>query len=474
MKISVILPKREIFDENRMEFWESSIGKGSESTIRRVGETPLVLSLIRTLIPGDIAVDLIDENVQDIDFDSTPDAVILTVATPAATRGYQIADRFRSRGIKVIIGGYHASMVPGEAITHSDSVAIGEAEALIPKIIDDLRKGRLEKFYKVDDSIQPVDNLPIPSWDQLQLDDYPHPILQTMRGCPFLCEFCNVRVHWGTNYRYKTLDRLQEEVDFLKQHYENDAVFIIVDDDIASDRKRAKELFKALIPLKIRWMSHGSAGIARDSEYLSLMSASGGIRVVLEFASKRWNDSAKYLQKIQSYGIGIIGNFILGFDEDDATCFDQAVDFMVDTHIALPQFSLLTPFPGTPCAARLEEEGRLLSKDWKRYTGSTVVFKPKRMSPGDLQDGYYYASQKIYSYKSIFQRLSGLWEIVAQNTQRLPSEILREKIDMVHLNEAYRTVAYRFPSVYQNHPEEERYYQNEIQTMLKALESGKE
>lgn len=485
MKITVISPKREKFDPDRMEFWEFGfMSKAAGLGTRKFSGTPLALPIISSLIPADIDVALVDENVEEIDFNMETDLVILSFFTTAATRGYQVADGFREKGIKVIIGGCHASMLPEEAINHADAVAVGEAEALMPSIINDFRNGQLEKIYKIEESERPgLDSLPVPHWHRLNLDFYFNPTIQTMRGCPFFCEFCTVRVHWGAKYRYKPVEKVAAEVKSLKNQFGRNTFFMIVDDDVAANRKRSKELFKALIPLDIQWMSQGSIAMAQDDEYLDLMTKSGGTRIIMGLESisesnleqmkknpaNKLSEYSKNLEKIQSYGVGIIGAFVFGFDDDDVSCFDNTANFIIDHHIALPQLFALTPFPGTALAKRLDEEGRILTKDWKRYTGSMVLFQPKLMSPQELEDGYYYTIQKVYSYKSIWKRLTGLWELFDKNAHKSELALLKEKIDILLLNENFKAVAYSYPVFYETEPGEETYFQKELQKLLRIF-----
>jgi radical SAM superfamily enzyme YgiQ (UPF0313 family) len=177
----------------------------------------------------------------------------------------------------------------------------------------------------------------------------------------------------------------------------------------------------------------------------------------------------KNVKKIQSYGVGIIGAFVFGFDDDDSTSFDHTADFIIANHIALPQLFALTPFPGTALTKRLEEEGRILTKDWKLYTGSTVLFCPKKMSPRELEQGYYYTIQKVYSYKSIWSRLTGLWELFDRYAPKSEPAILKEKIDILLLNENFRAVAYSYPLFYNTEAEEEQHFQKQLQILLKTF-----
>ncbi|MBN2159339.1 MAG: B12-binding domain-containing radical SAM protein [Spirochaetes bacterium] len=484
-KITIISPKREIFDPGRMEFWEFGfMAKAAGIQQRKYSGTPMALPILHSLIPDDFEVTVIDENVEDIDFTIETDLLLLTFFTTAATRGYAIADTFRERNVTVVIGGCHASMAPDEAITHADTVAIGEAEVLLPKILEDFRKGKLEKFYRVNDDERPaLDNLPIPHFNCLKLNSYFNPTIQTMRGCPMKCDFCTVRVHWGSKYRYKPIEKVIEEIESLKKSFGRNTFIMISDDDIAANRNRSKELFRALIPLQIQWMSQGSMAMAKDDEYLDLMTQSGGTRMIMGFESvseeslrlmkknpaNKLSDYIANIRKIQSYGVAIIGAFVFGFDTDGMDSFDNSADFIIDNCIALPQLFALTPFPGTALTKRLEEEGRILSRDWKFYTGSTVQFIPKTMTPEQLQNGYYYTIQKVYSYKNIWKRLNGLWRLWDENARRREPVIIKEKIDTLLLNENFRACAYSYPLNYNADSNEEAHYRKKLNTLLRRF-----
>ncbi|MGV7929755.1 MAG: B12-binding domain-containing radical SAM protein [Spirochaetota bacterium] len=485
MKITVISPKREIFQKGRMEFWEfgfmaTTAGLGR----RKYSGTPLAIPILVSLIPEEFEIAVFDENIEEIDFDQKTNLVLLTFFTTSATRGYKIADIYREKKVKVIIGGCHASMTPIETSMHADAVAIGEAETLLPKILDDFKLDRLQKIYRVDESERPnLDSLPIPHFNSLKLDSYFNPTIQTMRGCPMKCEFCTVRVHWGAKYRYKPIQKVVEEIEILKKQFGRNTFIMITDDDIAANSIRSKSLFQALIPLNIQWMSQGSIAMAKDDEYLELMVKSGGTRIIMGFESisadnlkemkknpaNKLADYSLDVKKIQSYGVAIIGAFVFGFDGDDKNCFDATADFIIDNNIALPQLFSLTPFPGTALTKRLEKENRILSKDWKLYTGSTVMFMPKLMSPQELEDGYYYAIQKVYSYKNIWKRLTNLWELWDNNAQRDEHILVKEKIDVLLLNENFRACAYSYRKSYNTDEDVENYYKRELRKSLSVF-----
>jgi radical SAM superfamily enzyme YgiQ (UPF0313 family) len=468
-----------------MEFWEfgfmaSAFGHGA----RKYSGTPLAIPILSSLIPDNIDVKVIDENVETIDFDSPTDMVILTFFTVSATRGYAIADRYRSKNIPTVIGGCHASMEPEETAKHADVVAVGEAEVLIPRILSDFKNGGLKPIYRVEESERPMlDDQPIPRFSSLKLEHYFNPTIQTMRGCPMGCEFCTVRVHWGAKYRYKPIEKVVQEIDSLKSQFGRNTFIMIVDDDVAANLTRYKELFRALIPLHLQWMSQGSMAMAKDEEYMDLMVQSGGTRMIMGFESisadnlknmkknpyNKLNEFENNARIIQSHGVAIIGAFVFGFDGDDLSCFDNTVDFIVKNSIALPQLFVLTPFPGTALTKRLEKEGRILSKDWKYYTGSTVQFIPKQMTPDELAEGYYRAIQAVYSFKNIYKRLLGVWELWDRNAKRPEDILLKEKIDILLLNRNFRECAYSYPQCYFPDQEEEVYYEHALRSTLLSI-----
>ncbi len=485
MKIMILSPKRDVFDGERYEYWEFAymtrlVGAGK----RKYSGTPLSLAILASLVPERHELIVIDENVEEIPYDTKPDLAIITFFTTSATAGYRVADKLRQQGTAVVIGGCHAAMTVEETLNHADAVSTCEGESSLVRIIKDFENGELKKVYKQEDYERPaMDSLPVPRWDLLKMDSYFNPTIQTMRGCPFFCEFCTVRVHWGHKYRFKPIENVVKEVRYLKKVIDRDVFFMIVDDDVASDRRRFKDLFRALIPEKIRWMSQGSISMAKDDEYLDLMTKSGGTRIIMGFEtiSKKTieemkknpaNNPENYMQdikKIQSYGVALTGAFVFGFDHDDKDCFDETADFIINSHIALPQLFVLTPFPGTALAKRLEAEGRILNRDWRYYTASMVNFVPKNMTPDELQRGYYNAFQKIYSHKAVYQRLTGLWETWDKNST-LPAEaILSEKTGTLLMNKNFQAVAYSYEQCYFGDEAEEKYYKKKLKELLSGF-----
>jgi len=484
MKIMLISPKRDRWDSKRYEFWEFAfMTRVAGIGLRKYTGTPLALPIMASLIPEEHKLYVIDENVEDIPYDVEPDLVLLTFFTTSATAGYRIADRFRAQGSIVVIGGCHAAMTVDETLEHADAVATAEAEAVLPQIIKDVETGNLEKIYSVGNMNRPsMDNLPTPRWDLLKLDSYFYPSIQTMRGCPFLCEFCTVRVHWGNKYRTKSIEKVVHDVRCLTKAMGRKGFMLIVDDDIAADRKRSKEMFRALASEKIKWLSQGSIAMANDDEFLSLMINCGGTRIIMGFETisgdslaemkkNPANDIKNYpknILKIQSQGVALVGAFVFGFDHDKKDCFEETTNFIIENNIALPQLFILTPFPGTALTKKLQLEGRILHTDWKYYTGSVVNFIPKNMTCQELQEGYYKAFQKVYSYKSIYLRMQGLWDSWDRTAKRRKEDLLREKIDILLMNKNFRAVAYSYDTCYFPDINEEAHYKRKLNKMLQS------
>lgn len=374
---------------------------------------PLSLPTLASLTPEDFQISITDENVSPIDFEKDIDLAALTVMTPLAPRAYEIADRLRSKGTRVVLGGMHPSLLPEEAIQHADAVVIGEAEGLWQNLLQDLKQGKLQKFYKCA-SYPALENLPIPRRDLLPKKGYfMINTVQVTRGCPFSCDFCTVTKFFGNKHRFRPVEDIVAEIKSLKGKQ-----IFFVDDNIVGNAAYAKKLFRALIPLKIQWMSQGSINMAADEELLRLCAKSGCVGMIIGFESvsqESLNSAGKHVNKVKdfkdsikklhAFGIGVDGVFVFGFDHDTKDIFKKTADFVIENNLDACQFSILTPLPGTKLYERLESEGRIIDRDWSKYDVASVVFQPKHMSPEELLEGYYWVYKQVYSYRSILKRL---------------------------------------------------------------------
>ena len=372
---------------------------------------PLSLPLLAGLTPRDIEIRLIDENIEKTDTETRADWVAISCMTASAPRAYEIADAFRRRGIPVVMGGIHPTVMPDEAGAHADAVVIGEAEPVWGEIVRDLAGNRLKPRYE-HDGLASLEGLPLPRRDLLRGECYlTTNVVQTARGCPNGCSFCSVSSMFGTRYRFRPVAEVVEEVRSLHGWVG------FVDDNIVGHPRRARELFEALIPLKIRWVGQGDLSMAKDPELMRLAVRSGcqamfvGLESLspenLSATSKRPNiglDISEAIHAIHRAGIEIIGSFILGLDGDDRSVFRQTAEFAKAHKLVAAQFSVLTPYPGTVVHRELAQEGRIADRDWSHYTMSQVVFEPRQMTAQELQDGQKAVYQDFYSIRSIIKR----------------------------------------------------------------------
>jgi radical SAM superfamily enzyme YgiQ (UPF0313 family) len=381
----------------------------------------LSLPVLATYTPQDIEVKIIDERIEKIDFKSSYNLVGITLMTPLAPRAYEIAKEFRKRGVTVVMGGMHVSACPDEVLKYADAIVIGEAEQVWPQLLDDFKKGLLKKIYKAE-SYTNLNNLLLIKRCLLNKDRYvPVEFVETTRGCPFGCHFCSVTRFFGGKYRMRSVDDVIKEIATFKpttKRFSIKNVVFFVDDNIIGNRNHAKELFEKIKPYKLNWLGQASVNLAKDDELLTLAKESGCMGFLVGFESlsdevlhnvgKRPNIAGDYLQsirKIQSYGIGVMGSFIFGFDQDDETVFEKYWQFIKNSGLEAVYLGIMTPYPGTIFFDEMNKEKRIIDYDWSNYDTSHVVFKPKLMSAEKLSAGYKWAMKKSYSPYSIFKRL---------------------------------------------------------------------
>jgi radical SAM superfamily enzyme YgiQ (UPF0313 family) len=380
---------------------------------------PLPAATLAGLTPPGVEVRFYDDRMETIPFDEPADLVAISVETYTAKRAYQIASIYRARGVPVVMGGFHATLCPDEVAEYADAVVTGEAEEIWPQVVDDFRHGTAKRFYRATGR---------PSLRGLKPDRsifrgkryLPVGLVEAGRGCHFKCEFCAVtRVFNATQTRRPT-DEILDEIRRVRQDFGR-KLFFFVDDNITSNLQQAKEFFRAMIPLKVRWVSQSSINAAHDEEFLQLMARSGCMGVLIGFESvdesnlaamnKRFNTMGggfeTALANLRRHGIRVYGTFIFGYDGDTPQTFDRTVGFAKQHGLYIAAFNHLTPFPGTPLYQRLQREGRLRFERWwldERYSYNTIPFRPARMEPDELQRHCVEARRKFYTWPSILRR----------------------------------------------------------------------
>ena len=378
---------------------------------------PLPPALIAGLTPPGVDVRFYDDRMEPVPFDEPTDLVAMSVETYTARRAYQIASEYRRRGVPVVMGGFHPTLCPAEVARYAESVVIGEAEALWPRILDDYRHGRPEKCYRQEG--RPPLAKARPDRTIFRGKRYlPIGLVEAGRGCHFRCEFCAVQTVFGATQTRRPAEDILSEVAGMKNR--NGLIFF-VDDNITSNMSEAKEFFRALIPLRVRWVSQASINAAHDEEFLDLLVRSGCQGVLMGFETldpenlkamnKSFNASrggyAKALRNLRRFGIRLYATFIFGYDHDTPESFRETVEFAAENAFYITAFNHLTPFPGTDLYRRLEAEGRLLFESWwldDRYRYNMVPFRPARLTPEEVERGCVEARRAFYSWPSILRR----------------------------------------------------------------------
>ena len=384
---------------------------------RRSGDAmePLAFAILKGLTPPDVEVAFYDERLEPIPYDEPTDLAALTVETFTARRAYQIANEFRARGVPVVMGGYHPTFLPEEALQFADAVVQGDAEGIWPQVVEDARHGRLQPRYS-QGGFAPLDGI-IPDRSIFRGKRYaPVAMIQYGRGCRYNCDFCSIRAFYGSNLRQRPVKEVVAEIERAGRRH-----IFLVDDNIFVDVPKAKELFEALIPLKIRWSCQVSIDVTRDPELMKLLERSGCTTAVVGFESLnrqnltqmrkswnlKWSDYPTAIKILEDAGVMIYGTFVFGYDEDTPESFEPTVEFAIENRFYLANFNPLTPTPKAQLFDRLQAEGRLLYERWwldPAYRYGAATFHPRGMTAGELTAGCYRARSLFNEYGSIAKR----------------------------------------------------------------------
>jgi radical SAM superfamily enzyme YgiQ (UPF0313 family) len=391
----------------------------------------ITLPHIAAITPKKHEVKIVNENYENINFDEDVDLVGITCYTMTAPRVYEIADEFRKRGKKVVLGGYHPTALPEEAGQHADSIIMGMAEASWPRLIEDLEKGKMKPIYERDTNFDMKD---IPPLRRALITH--NPIIgavQSTRGCSNQCEFCAIGSFCEHGVRQRPIKNVVEEIMQMPNK-----MYIIHDPHLTVNRKYAKELFRELIKNKVNksWVANGTTNIlgGADEEFLTLAQKSGCVEWFVGFESvsqaaldgikkthNKVENFKKMIKKVHDHGMTIQGGIIFGFDEDGPDIFGTTLEKINELEIDVLELNILTPYPGTPLYDRLDKAGRIFTKDWTRYNQVDVVFEPKNMTVEELHEGTRYVAKEFYSWKNIIKRNVKIFNTIRRLGAILPA-----------------------------------------------------
>jgi radical SAM superfamily enzyme YgiQ (UPF0313 family) len=378
---------------------------------------PLAPAVIAGLTPRDVTVRFYDDRLEPIPYDEPTDLVALSVETYTALRSYQIASEYRRRGIPVVMGGFHATLCTEEVAQFAEAVVVGEAEGLWPEVLDDFRRGRPKQIYR---------QAGRPSLAGVRNDRsifrgkryLPISLIEAGRGCHLRCDFCAIQSYYDSTQVRRPIDAVLEEIRIARRRAN---FFFFVDDNIGCNLEQAKEFYRALAPLNLRWVSQASIDVAHDEEFLDLISRSGCEGLLIGFESldpanlKQMNKSFNTMRggydvalaNLKRHDIRVYGTFVFGYDHDDAQAFAEALTLARRHSFYIAAFNHLTPFPGTPLYRRMEQRGQLLYGAWwtdPRYGYNEIPFKPKLLEPEELQRLCLETRAAFYSLSSTLRR----------------------------------------------------------------------
>ncbi len=361
-------------------------------------------------LPNDVEITFIDENLETIDFNDQTDLIgISMMLTSQVKRGWEIAEEYRKRGLKVICGGIATMLHAEETSLHADTVFLGEAEGRMEQVLDDFRNNRLRKVYDYLGDFPPIDSVGTARRDILKRQLYSYKGIQMVdlfhasRGCRFDCYPCCMSFVGGKEFRPRPIEKVVEELAAI----DNNRLYI-VDNSLSQDRAWEKELFREMIPLKKKWCCHP---IEDDNEVLDL-AAQAGAWFVYQAIFEPSDFIRNRVKQYHDFGIGVEGTILLGLDRHTEDDIRRLIDFLLEIELDLAEFTVLTPFPHTRAFDDLHGEGRILSHDWNDYTCDKVVFQPRQMSPERLQELYEEAWKTFYREKPQPYRMFELFKKV--------------------------------------------------------------
>lgn len=408
----------------KITFIRPAIGRREHSLYVDEGRMePLTLGVLAGMTPPDVECVLYDDRMETIPYDESTDLVAITIEIYTARRAYEICAEYRQRGVKVIAGGVHTTLMTDEVREQVDSVFTGDAETAWPAVVEDARRGRLQAEYHAPTGIGQLGGY-LPRRDLYEGKGYlPVTLIQFSRGCPYACNFCAVTDFFDARHHVRRVEEVVREIENQERNF-----LFFVDDNVSANKGALRELCEALIPLKVKWVSQASLELTHDEELMDLVRRSGCIGNVIGFESI--NDAslremhkfpnithnfqcyAPEIATLRRYGMQTWAAFVLGFDSDTPDSVEATLEFALKNRFAFAAFNILMPYPRTALYERLKAEDRLLydGKWWlhPEYRLNMPAFIPAQMSARELADACDHAREKFNSIPSLLYRLADL------------------------------------------------------------------
>ena len=374
---------------------------------------PTTLIQLAALVPKylNAEVKIVDQGCEVFSDDFNADIIGISTITCAAPEAYRIAKIARKRGITVIMGGYHPSLNPDEALKYADSVVVGYAENTLPKLLIDYKNNKLKRLYR-DTSKTLLVRMPELDRKYLSKTYFPSSSIETTRGCPNGCKFCSLPPMVKNRYWTRPVDEIINEIKTMGKN------IVFLDSNHTVLKSHYLKLWKEMENLKVNWYAATTLQFASETDNIKLIAKSGCKGLLLGFESlnqeslntvnKKFNNVTQYkeiIKKLHDYGIGIIACIVFGFDYDGTSIFEKTVQFVNDTKIDIIKYAILTPFPGTPLFNDFKKKNRIITEDWSLYDTLHAVYIPKKMSPYQLEQGLQWSFDETYKIKSILNRI---------------------------------------------------------------------
>lgn len=363
-------------------------------------------------VPPEVELRFTDENLEEIDFTGPCDLLAISVMlTCQLPRAFEIARKYRELGVPVIFGGIATMLHAEEVAGHADAVFLGEAEGRFAALLDDFKNGQLKKVYDYMNNPPDINLIGTARREILNRELYNYRGVQMLdlvhasRGCKFDCFPCCTGFLGGKSFRPRPIDLVIAEMESIR----NNRLFV-VDNSLAQDRQWLVDLFTAMAPLKKKWVSHP----IMDDDQILRLAADAGAWYVYQAVFDTSDVIRNRIKRLKDHGIGVEGTILLGTDEQDEDYIKRLVDFLLEVELDVAEFTIMTPFPHSPCRTQLENEGRLLSSNWRDYSADKVVFQPKKMTPEKLQEMYYYAWDTFYADGGHQLKMGNLFKKVIQ------------------------------------------------------------